>query len=203
VLTDSAQLEPAAALSGILAPNREIGAQQGKPASNSDSDYRAEQPETVRRRLGSWVPFLGLVLDRRVRQTQRFDDQDRRLLQLRDSARHHIEASVHGNVRTGALVTPESDSPEELSGKRESGGQVPTEVLRLEDIAERGYEHTLGSGITAAHVKIWKQGSHYLMQQIDGSPLAVNGTALTSPLVVLEDGDEVTHAAERLKLRMS
>ena len=41
------------------------------------------------------------------------------------------------------------------------------------------------------------------MQQLDGSPLSVNGAALTSPLVVLEDGDVVTHNGETLTLRMS
>ena len=42
---------------------------------------------------GSWVPFLGLVFDRRARQTQLFDERDSRLLQLRDSR----AASHRGN----------------------------------------------------------------------------------------------------------
>ena len=198
------QLDLSTVVDGARTPNeRRAERSREDPPGTAIVTLGSPSVKTEPKRLRSWVPFLGLVFDRRARQTQLFDEQDIRLLQLRDSERLHIEATAVGNGRAGDLTNLEPDSPEEPAAAWRAGVEGSAHVLSLEEIAERGHEHTLGSGRTAARLQIWKQGRRYLMQQMDGLPLSVNGEALTSPLVVLEDGDEVTHNGERLTLRMS
>ena len=48
-----------------------------------------------------------------------------------------------------------------------------------------------------SHLQVWKHGANYMLQQVDGPPIAIAGESLALPIVVLEDGDEISAGEHR------
>jgi hypothetical protein len=56
-----------------------------------------------------------------------------------------------------------------------------------------------GRGVVKLHV--WHLGGRWLLRQLDGAPVSVSGREIESPIVVLEDGDEIRDASSVLRFQ--
>jgi predicted component of type VI protein secretion system len=56
--------------------------------------------------------------------------------------------------------------------------------------------------IAREHARIWRHGDNYLLREVDGAGTLIGGHPLETPVVVLEDGDEVTLGPYRMRFRL-
>jgi hypothetical protein len=76
----------------------------------------------------------------------------------------------------------------------------PSGPMTLELSEDEGYDFLLGNHDDPARIQIWHQAGRYLLQQVSGPVASVGGEPLVSPIVVLEDGDEVTCAGDVVRV---
>ncbi|MEX0749327.1 MAG: hypothetical protein WD359_00830, partial [Dehalococcoidia bacterium] len=113
----------------------------------------------------------------------RIEAENERILSLRvdgDAPVVHEHTKGHGH--------DSADEPFALRPQLRPAASGPVELELTED---EGCDFLLGSEADPARVQIWRQGGRYLLQQVSGPAVSVGGALLASPIIVLEDGDEV------------
>jgi hypothetical protein len=147
--------------------------------------------------------MLEHVLARGERQRKIVEDENKRVLTLRGATEQPVDAAQTTTHRAEPAVRDErapDDGHEETS-------RPPAFLLinnaapaPLDLAAEDTRQFTLGEGANAAKVQVWRRGDSYLLQQISGAPISIGGQVLTAPVVVLEDGDEIAHAGDVMRI---
>jgi predicted component of type VI protein secretion system len=56
--------------------------------------------------------------------------------------------------------------------------------------------------IAREHLRIWRHGDNYLLREVDGAGTLIGGHPLETPVVVLEDGDELTLGPYRMRFKL-
>jgi hypothetical protein len=80
---------------------------------------------------------------------------------------------------------------------------LPEGPIDIELSEHEGQEFLLGDHDDPACIQVWRQGGRYLLQHVSGPPVSVGGELLTSPIVVLDDGDEIACGDERVRVRFA
>ena len=60
-----------------------------------------------------------------------------------------------------------------------------------------------GSLVALEHAWLWRQAGHYMLRQIGGAETLIGGEPLALPIVVLEDGDELTIGPHVLRFTLA
>jgi len=172
----------------------------------STSKASTSAPDQSKPTAGASVAFVDRVFGRNAKRADMIEEQNDRLLKLRPNT--HLEDEP---VRVPVSAEPASRDQQLAAGQAEPSSALvlglndagSNQLLLAEQIVDEVYERTLGSGSGAARIQIWRRGLRYMLRNLDGSSVAVNGVPLTSPIVVLEDGDEIARGNHSITFRLN
>jgi hypothetical protein len=189
----------------------EMGVAQIDPASGKQATRRgqdAPRDGSGERVAGGLWGMLEHVLARGERQRESVERDNERVLTLRDGTSNDAAASDSAVRKTDPSNEAVTHN-EHRNGHDEPSrppaflliGDAPPAPLDLS--GEDTRQFTLGEGPNAAKVQLWRRGDSYMLQQISGAPISIGGQQLTAPIVVLEDGDEIAHDGDVMRIVLS
>lgn len=165
------------------APIRLDAAPQPKHAAASIHENGHAAPVEEGRQDGT---LIDRMLGRKEKRDEVVEHLQERLLQLRG---HQAD------------VAPMPPVAERVNGRRVAEKESPGgDRIResTQEVTEDGVDIVLGRN---AALHIWRRGSAYMMQQVSGGQVLINGEVLTSPMVVLDDDDEIRSGDDTIVLR--
>jgi len=155
-----------------------VAAPQGDATAPSQNEQTYRTPEASRPR--GWFERLRGRSEERAAMVEAENERLLGLCEADEPSDRESAARGNGHSRhDGAVIT----QPELRI--------VPQGPVTLELAGDEGYDFLLGDESDPARIQIWRQGRRYLLQQVSGPVARVGGAELVSPIVVLEDGDEV------------
>lgn len=150
-------------------------------------DAPATMAHEARRRQGWMERLRGRSQDR----AEVVEAENNRLLSLRDEDGGPGEHNGHRPAHESEIAAQPPLRPE------------PHAPVTLDLTPHEGFDFLLGDPADPAHIQIWRQARSYLLQQLSGPAASVGGVALASPIVVLEDGDEVSCGGDVVRVRFA
>jgi hypothetical protein len=172
------------------------------PALDADSDDPPDPQAAADEHAGPGIGLRDLidrVLTRKSRHIATVEAENERVLTLRDEVPDAgLDAEALDDAAEPLCVELELPSPRAGGFIIFRNGAAHTEKTVL--ISGEIQELALGLG---ARLQVWQRGDAYLLQHIGGAPISVGGAPLRSPIIVLDDGDELTCDGEVLRFNIA
>jgi hypothetical protein len=134
--------------------------------------------------------------------------EQERLMTLRDDT---IAPVTDGFVEPVAAARPTRDPADARAYLTFVTGIRAGEALALDgDMLTLGTSPRSGvilpdeaGKVARDHARIWRSADNFLMREVDGTGTTIGGASLMSPIVVLEDGDEIQIGPYRMRFSLA